>query len=235
MAGPLRPMWTCPRCGRSYAISNQSHACLSLTPAQHLAEKGPLAEQFYRAVVDVLSTCGEFRIHAQKTRIAFISRMSFAGLTFARNWANLTFILPNPVDHPRIRKLTLYGPTSWGHSLRLTGTEEIDDQVRKSLCEAWRRGNQETLDPGATVTPIRGRLLEVFETAFQGTVSAGWDGLFVVLPNHVSAALALVDEVEARAKGTRYRAKIRKGKNTMMTVDRATGLAEGDRSDFFIG
>jgi hypothetical protein len=38
----------------------------------------------YEAVVEALERCGEFRIHAQKTRIAFISRMSFAGVSVAR-------------------------------------------------------------------------------------------------------------------------------------------------------
>ena len=98
MSGPDRPMWTCSRCGRSFANLNQSHSCLELSTAEHLAGKSNRALSIYQAVVETLERCGEFRIHAQKTRIAFISRMTFAGVSLAERWVDLSLITPTVID-----------------------------------------------------------------------------------------------------------------------------------------
>jgi hypothetical protein len=50
-----------------------------------------------------MSACGQFRIHPQKTRIAFISTMTFAGARLARRWMDVSLITPEPIDDPRIR------------------------------------------------------------------------------------------------------------------------------------
>ena len=236
MTGPTRPMWTCPRCGRSYAIRNQTHACLDMSPDDYLADKVPLARSVYESVHAALEACGEFRVHPQKTRIAFISRMSFAGISATKSRVDLSVILPAPIDDGRIRKLFLYGPTSWGHTLRITDPHEVDSQVGGWLCEAWRRGNQETLDPAASVTPLMGRALDLLQTAFSGTARSR-DGLLVVdLPRHVAQALALVDEFPARARGVRFQAKLIPGHESVtMTIDPDTGLAAEDSTDFYLG
>lgn len=236
MAGPSRPMWTCPQCGRSYAIRNQAHACLDLSADEYLAGKGSLARSIYGSVVAALEACGAFRVHPQKTRIAFISRMSFAGISATKSWVDLSIILPAPSDDYRIRKLVLYGPTSWGHTLRITDPGEVDAQVRDWLCEAWRRGNQETLDSAASVTPLQGRALDLLQTAFRGKVRSQAGVLVVDLPRHVAQALALVDVVPARARGVRFEAKLIPGEGPVtMTIDPGAGVTEGDSTDFYLG
>lgn len=209
-------MWTCPECGRSFANTNQAHACQTTTVDDYLAEKSDLAVAIYQRVVSVLDTAGAFRVHAQRTRIGFISRMTFAGISLAREWADLTFILPKPLDDERIRRLELYGPTSWGHHIRLQSVQAVDDEVTKWLGDALRRGDQETLDPRAEVTPLNERQLAVFWTGFRGRVSDGR----VALPGHVSDALAAVDEVVARVSGTDHLVElIRVGGSTLIEID----------------
>jgi hypothetical protein len=98
-------MWTCPRCSRRFANVNQWHSCGNPELVELLAPHTPSVVAIYRAVESAIATCGEFRVHPLKTRIAFISRMSFAGVKLARRWADLTFILPKPVDDDRIRRI----------------------------------------------------------------------------------------------------------------------------------
>jgi hypothetical protein len=97
--------------------------------------------------------------------------------------------------------LFLHGPTSWGHFVRLSHPSDVDDQIRASLCEALRRGDQETLDPDAGVVPITGRSLELFRTAFRARVEVEGEELMAKVPGHVAEALGLVDQVVARANG----------------------------------
>lgn len=37
-----------------------------------------------------MASCGEFRVHPQKTRIAFITTMTFAGVKLARRWVDVS-------------------------------------------------------------------------------------------------------------------------------------------------
>jgi len=224
-------MWTCPDCGRSFANRNQAHACQSTTVDDHLAGKTELAISIFEAVVARLERAGEFRVHPQKTRIAFISRMTFGGVSLARKWVDLGFVLPEPVDDERIRKLELYGPTSWGHSIRLNTPEDVDEKVRDWLADALRRGDQETLDPTREVAPLNPGQLEVFWTGFRVRVVEGR----VFLPGYVSGALALVDHVSAQIGGHTAETLLRRqAGRTFMDVDPATGLGDGDQTDVFL-
>ncbi len=204
--------------------------------SDHLVGKTDHAIAIYQAIVEGLEACGEFRIHAQKTRIAFITRMTFGGVSLARNWVDLSFILPVPVDDPRIRKLDLFGPTSWGMVVRLTRLEEVDGAVRGWLCEAWRRGNQETLDPKAEVTPLTGSLLAVFRTGFRARVDQIDGEPVVFLPGYVADALAMVDWVTTKMGGVEDRAVLsRVGGRAFVDVPPGTGIGVGEELDVFLG
>lgn len=224
-------MWTCPACGRSFANRNQAHACQTTTVDDYLSGKTEHAISIYETVVTALNEAGEFRIHPQKTRIAFISRMSFAGVSLAREWADLSFILPEPLDDARVRKLELYGPTSWGHSIRLGASVDVDEDVRRWLGEALRRGDQDTLDPSHEVTPLNSRQLEVFWTGFRAKVGDGR----ITLPGYVGEALAFVDHVSAQIGGSKSDTTLgRVSGITFLDVDPSTGLGEGDEADVFL-
>jgi hypothetical protein len=235
MGRPDRQMWTCPDCGRSFANANQWHSCVDLSVADHLATKTKAATTIFWAVVEALEACGEFRVHAQKTRIAFISRMTFGGVALARKWIDLSVILPAPVDDGRVRRLELYGPTSWGHTIRLHQPAEVDDDVRNWLCQGLMRGDQKTLDPAAEVSPLSGRLLQVFWTGARVVVRDLNGESVVRVPGYVADALALVDDVLARVAGVRYETGlVREGGTTYVAVDPSTGLGGGDETDLFL-
>ena len=224
-------MWTCPTCGRSYAIKNQWHSCVDTTVDDHLAGRTELAVAIYSAVVEALTRAGEYRVHPQQTRIAFISKMTFAGLKLARNWADLTVILPDPLASTRVRKLELFGPSSWAHGVRLYSPEDVDHELSGWLAEALRRGDQETLDHSKEVQPLTGRQLGIFWTGFAATV----DGDRIQLPRYVAQALALVQTVAARVGGVEYETDLGwAGDVAFLDVDPTTGLGDGDETDGFL-
>lgn len=233
MAGP---MWTCPECGRSFANKNQWHACQTTTVSEALAGKSDLAVSIYERVVAVLETAGEFRIHPQRSKIAFISRMTFAGVSLARRWVDLSFILPRALDNHRIRRLELYGPTSWGHQVRLEGPGEVDHQLGQWLAASLTRGDQKTLDSSAEVRPLTMSQLEVFWTGFTASVHSDEQRLWVELPGYVAEALTLIDEVLARVGGSGFPAAIIRDEagHSRLALDPGLGLGEGDRTDVFL-
>lgn len=114
-----------------------------MTVEDHLRDKTPEAVALFRAFEAAVRECGPVRAHPAKTRIAFIARMSFAGATLRRRWIDVGLILPYRLESPRIRKVESFGPHSHGHRLRVHSVEEIDEELRAWLREAYRVGQQE--------------------------------------------------------------------------------------------
>ena len=231
-------LWTCPSCQRRFANANQWHSCIEMALEQHLASKSAASVAVFRAVEAALRECGDFRIHPQKTRVAFVARMTFAGVRLAHRWADLSFVLPAAIDDHRVRSLDLYGPTSFGHGVRLIDPSEVDGDVRAWLCAAHARGEQRTLDPDADVAPVVGTALELLSAPLRARVVASGEGVALALPRYVAQAFAEHPEVVARIRGRYHRGVIHtiSGRAHLDVGDalRRLGLGVGDRTDAFL-
>ena len=220
----MAELWACPSCRRQFANVNQWHSCFEMALEEHLASKSEIAVALYRAVESALASCGEFRIHPQKTRVAFIARMTFAGVRLAKRWADLSFILPAPLDDIRVRQVELYGPTSFGHGVRLTDPAQVDADVRAWLCVAHTRGKQETLDPNADVEAVVGTALERMLAPLRTRVVTSEAQAFGPHPY-----------VVARIRGDHYPGDIRmvEGQPRLVLGDalERVGLGVGDEAD----
>ncbi|HEV2894789.1 MAG TPA: DUF5655 domain-containing protein [Actinomycetota bacterium] len=147
MSGPGRPMWTCPRCGRSFANRNQSHACGPLDLDRHLAGKDPEVVAIFHRLVELAEANGPVTVLAEKTRIAFQVRMSFAAFTLRRRWVDGHVVLARRLEHPRFRRVESFTPRNHLHQFRLERLDEVDEEVAAWLAEAYRVGEQRHLRP----------------------------------------------------------------------------------------
>ena len=138
-------LWRCADCGRSFANRNQTHACGRFTLAHHLRGKPPGIRRLYREVVAAIRAVGPVRVLPEKTRIAFQVRMSFAQVTPRRQWLDGHLVLARRIDHPRFRRVQTFSPRNHLHEFRLTHPDEIDDQFRSWLAEAYLVGDQQHL------------------------------------------------------------------------------------------
>ena len=138
-------LWRCADCGRSFANRNQTHACGRFTLAHHFRGKPPGIRRLYREVVAAIRAVGPVRVLPEKTRIAFQVRMSFAQVTPRRQWLDGHLVLARRIDHPRFRRVQTFSPRNHLHEFRLTHPDEIDDQFRSWLAEAYLVGDQQHL------------------------------------------------------------------------------------------
>ncbi len=234
----MRTLWECPRCGRRFANVRQWHSCGNPDLAALLAEASDHAVAIYDEIAAVLLAGGGARVHPQKTRIAFISRMTFASVRLARRWADLDLIVEGPIDDARIRRIELYGPTSFGHQVRITETGEVDDDLRGWLRRARRRGDQETLDPRAHVDPVVGRPLEVLHVPLRSRVVRHGPALALRVPRYAAEALDAHPRVVARLGRDRHPGTIEgDGERSVLVLDtdtNALGLGEGDAVDVYL-
>lgn len=141
---PQRPLWPCPACGRSFANANQSHACGRHDLEIHFAGKPPLVRDIYEAFLTMLEEIGPVVVLAEKTRIAFQARMSFAQLTVRGRWVLGHFVLARRLEDPAFTKVETISPRNHVHHFRLESADEVA-RLRVFAGEAYAVGWQEHL------------------------------------------------------------------------------------------
>ena len=108
-------MWPCPRCGRSFANRDQSHACGPLDLDRHLADRDPEVVAIFERLVELAERNGPVTVLPEKSRIAFQVRMSFAAFTLRRRWVDGHVVLARRLEHPRFRRVETFSPRNHLH------------------------------------------------------------------------------------------------------------------------
>src|SRR5216110_2516963 len=139
------PLWRCPRCRRRFANRNQSHACGRYTLGSHFAGKPKAMRAIFDKVLAVAKKNGPVTVLAEKTRIAFQVRMSFAAFVIRQNWVDGHVILARRLENPRFRRIETFSPRNHLHAFRFMNANEIDDEVAGWFAEAYRVGQQRHL------------------------------------------------------------------------------------------
>jgi hypothetical protein len=141
-----RRLWRCPKCDRAFANRNQTHTCATLHSLEHHFEgKPPQIRELFDRVRAMVESIGPVRVLPEKTRIAFQVRMSFAQVTPRIRWLDGHVVLARRLKSPRFRKVETFSPRNHLHAFRISSIEEIDDEVRAWLTEAYAVGNQDHL------------------------------------------------------------------------------------------
>ena len=136
------PMWKCRKCGRFFANCNQSHFCSRYTLREHLAGKSPSAAALFRQFAKLVKRCGPVRVVAEKTRIAFQVRMSFAAVSLRRDRIVGHVVLARRLENPHFTKIETISPRNHVHRFCFRSQEELDREVLGWLREAYRVGQQ---------------------------------------------------------------------------------------------
>lgn len=141
-----RPLWTCPKCGRSFANRNQTHTCRPLTDLDdHFLGKSQQVRATFDAILEAVEQLGPVTVLSEKTRIALHARMSFAAFTPRREWLNGHLVLARRIDNPRFTRIEVFSPHNILHAFRLGSPEEVDAEFIGWLGEAYEVGIQRHL------------------------------------------------------------------------------------------
>lgn len=136
-------MWTCPRCGARLVGVNMWHSCGPWTVEAFLVGKGPHARELFDAYVALVHAVGPFDFAPAKTRLAFMTRVRFAGVTrLSDRGMTCGFWLKRRVDSPRFTKVEYIPNGNWVYSLRITEPSQLDDEVETWLRETYEVGLQ---------------------------------------------------------------------------------------------
>jgi hypothetical protein len=146
-AGAARPLWTCPKCGAKLITKNLWHSCGRATLEDWKQRMGPRALALYTRFESMIAGCGEYYVAPAKTRIAFLGRVRFAGITrLSEQGMTCSFALPRPLKSRRFAKVEEIVPGWWVHRLTITHPDQLDDRLQAWLRRSYRlMGMQERL------------------------------------------------------------------------------------------
>ena len=139
-----RPLWRCPKCGNYFVSRNHAHSCVRVPLARHFRGKDPLVRKTFDALVAALRRHGPLIVVSSKTRITFMVRMRFAGVTPHKHSLPGGFALTRRVRHPLLTPGPGYGRI-YGYHFNLTHPKQIDASFQRLLAKAYKVGRQEHL------------------------------------------------------------------------------------------
>ncbi len=124
-----------------------AHSCGYATLDEWLARMGPRARLLYDRFERLIANCGEYHVSPAKTRITFMGRVRFAGITSLSEKAMVcNFAMPAALSSPRFARVEEVVPGWWSHRLRITDPAQLDEQVQRWLRRSYRlMGMQERL------------------------------------------------------------------------------------------
>jgi hypothetical protein len=130
-----KPLWTCPKCRAKFVTRNMPHSCGRATLADWIDDVGPRGRALYEAFEAVIAACGPYHVAPAKTRIAFLGRVRFAGVTRLSDASiTVSFALPAPLRSRRFQRVVEVAPGWFVHRLVITDARQFDRQAR-----AWFR------------------------------------------------------------------------------------------------
>ena len=147
----LPPLWTCPRCGKSYVTRNLWHSCVIVPLEQHF-ESRPAARDLFGALLSAMEREGPVTISVSKTRIELMTRARFAGVQVRRDWLRLAFWLKREIDSPRFSRVDHYGKDHV-YQVELRDRAQLDAELMAWLREARTVGDQVAQQARATSRP----------------------------------------------------------------------------------
>jgi hypothetical protein len=134
----LAPLWTCPKCGQKFVGRNMWHSCGRATLDDWKARMGPKARALYDRFESMIAACGEYYVAPAKTRIAFMGRVRFAGISRINEQEMIcNFALSKPLAAKRFVKIDEVVPGWFAHRMRITDPAQLDAQVQRWIKRAY--------------------------------------------------------------------------------------------------
>jgi hypothetical protein len=130
--------WICPTCSRLFRRQGQSHECAPAMTLDEYFSTGLERERpIFQAVMAHLHTLGPVHVEPLSVGIFIKTSGSFLELRPMQKWVALSFKLPRRMTNPRIARKPLTVGDNIFYVVNLRAPEDVDDEVRGWLTEAY--------------------------------------------------------------------------------------------------
>jgi len=134
-------LWTCPACRRKFGRTGQGHDCEPAMALEAYLATGPEHERaICETVIAHLESLGPVHVEPVSVGIFFKRTTTFAQARPMTRWEALSFVLPRKLSHPRLARKVYSSASRHYHVVNLRSPDEVDDEVRGWLTEAYEAG-----------------------------------------------------------------------------------------------
>ena len=130
--------------GLGVAQEPRPNAGSGLDAAEAFFVGHPLALAVFHAVYKFVQTMGAVDLRTTRSQVAFRRRRGFAYLWLPGRWLKrpdaevvLSIALDRRFDSLRFKSVVHPSPRIWMHHLEVLAIDDLDDEVRSWLCEAY--------------------------------------------------------------------------------------------------
>ena len=130
--------WSCPRCGRRFAHEDQFHSHDTVDVDAHFAGRsGRLREAFNKLIGSLPS---DVRVEALRSVIVVSAHTTFSYVVVQSRRLLVGVSLDRRLDSSRVVKVDVISPRNIGNVVVVSGPDDVDDELRGWLRQAYERG-----------------------------------------------------------------------------------------------
>lgn len=145
MPAPLKPsgngntIWKCPRCGKEFAKTSQSHICENVDPEQLFSGKEEQVFVLYLILLDRVEQKMKTIVTATSKSVTLYSesRRSFLVISPRRKFLDIWFALERRMDEPWIMKTMQSSKSRFVHYVRLSDSKQITAPLLRAITKAY--------------------------------------------------------------------------------------------------
>lgn len=136
-------IWTCPRCGKEFAKTSQSHICENVNPEQIFTGKEEQVYVLYLILLDKVEQRLKTKVTATQKSVTLYSqnRRSFLVISPHRRFLDVWFALDKLLDEPWIMKTYQSSKTKYVHFVRITDSKQINAPLLRAIVKAYKLVN----------------------------------------------------------------------------------------------
>ncbi|GMU87528.1 MAG: hypothetical protein AMXMBFR48_27690 [Ignavibacteriales bacterium] len=136
-------IWTCPRCGKEFAKTSQSHICENVNPEQIFSGKEEQVYVLYLILLDKVERRLKTKVTATTKSVTLYSenRRSFLVISPRRKFLDVWFALDKLLDEAWIMKTYQSGKNKYVHYVRITDNRQINAPLLRAISKAYKLVN----------------------------------------------------------------------------------------------
>jgi hypothetical protein len=134
----ILPMWTCPKCKRTFRNAHQWHSCKTMDVIDHFENKPAIIKKTYEKLIDTVKPIGPVTIHAVKSAIFLKTNTTYIEIKPGKSHLLIGFYLAREVEGYPISKITRLSKNRFVHTIHLQSPADINRQVASWLKESYK-------------------------------------------------------------------------------------------------
>lgn len=130
-------MWTCPKCGRIFEKTRQSHSCHIVPLGQHFQHKDQARELYDRLLDKVNEQIGRCRVISLPCCIHLFGRYDFLAVLPKKDKIEIRFASDQKLKNPRVKQSIPTSAELYKICLDIEKKEEMNAELLRWLRRAY--------------------------------------------------------------------------------------------------